>query len=245
MRPSDRLAARRPSQEDRGRTEGLSRPILSSHQTASLERHQQPPPAPFTSTALAAVQVPRHDRRPPQMSPAAQPAMAPGRAVMTDHLGVARFHETRARDLGLRRPGPETRKFRKHVCARPATETRFARNPGPRQPSRLRRQRIRPKVPWIPRDAGLRRAARRDLHPEFAGLRIGPVIAGGAFPAFMKTCYSRGRRSRRRVGGRWARPAGGELQGRRCRFAEDLLRPDRAHAGGGPARTASITRDRQ
>ena len=46
------------------------------------------------------------------------------------------------------------------------------------------------RLPRNPRNSGLRRAAGRDLHREFAGLRTGPAPAGAAFPAFAKTRYS-------------------------------------------------------
>jgi len=51
MRPSDLLAAPRPGQEERQRMEGVSRPILSSHQSAPLGMPPAAPPVPFTSTA--------------------------------------------------------------------------------------------------------------------------------------------------------------------------------------------------
>ena len=47
--------------------------------------------------------------------------------VVTGQPRVARFHESRARGAGLRRPNPETRKVREQVCARRAARTRFAR----------------------------------------------------------------------------------------------------------------------
>ncbi len=43
----------------------------------------------------------------------------------------------------------------------------------------------------IPRKAGLSLGASRDPHPDFAGLRTRPPTAGGLFPAFTKTRYSR------------------------------------------------------
>ena len=79
--------------------------------------------------------------------------------VVTDHPGVARFHETRARELGLRRPYPETRQFRKHVRARPAVRTRFARSAGRSTPALTTRRPPEPPRARVPRVAGLSRAA--------------------------------------------------------------------------------------
>ena len=42
----------------------------------------------------------------------------------------------------------------------------------------------------LPRKGGLSCSTSGNLHSKFAGLRVGPATAGGAFPAFMRTRYS-------------------------------------------------------
>ena len=62
----------------------------------------------------------------------------------------------------------------------------------------------------LPRIARLSGAASRHLLPKFAGLRIGAVNAGGAFPAFMRTRYSWSVVPMTERADDGTRPAGGE-----------------------------------
>ena len=74
----------------------------------------------------------RHRRRLPDLLVANSEAgvVAMLSVVVTGQPRVARFHESRARGAGLRRPDPETRRVREQGSARLAAEPCFARRAG-------------------------------------------------------------------------------------------------------------------
>ena len=76
-----------------------------------------------------------------------------------------------------------------------------------------------------PREAGLSGAESRDAPSKVAGLLMGPAAAGGAFPAFIKSRYSRsaGLDDARSDDG--TRPAGGEMRDQLSGGAETCFRP--------------------
>jgi hypothetical protein len=80
-------------------------------------------------------------------------------------------------------------------------------------------------APPYPRVAGLSGAERRDMLSKDAGLVMGPVVAGGAFPAFIRSRYSGSAVSTTR-GGRRAAPRRWRISGLRppCRLSPAFVR---------------------